>query len=674
MAVSPSVLLAAIVAAPDEVAYARLLRDGARELLCDPAGVAAFAAAAARVDDDPVTGAAAALLSSTLDEARMAAENDAPEGERLIRAVTETFAKMAAASPFEPARRLRLAGVYARAGLVPPPFAVLTREAMPPGQVGELPDIEALLGPILREVGDAPLQAHGALGELFAGMPSELAALLVSMTVARPGATEARLGLYWLLDPRPEIRLAAATAMLSRAEAGTLTAEIGAPLPTLRKWLPDDGARAAIDATIRRWMRAGAPPPETLAVTIHRAAASLPDGAGAQSLVAAVQRGGERGVVMAMLKQGHGVKDAFIIPCASASEQRRVLARVFDEIETYDISADVLVGLLARGLGEGKALELLPAPGMVDLAEFWAREALVPVAGDTEAILAHIGAGDALDGLPAARRAALTRASIDWIDLFEQSDSWFEDTGGLRAAISRARTETGRETAAWKHLETRRAWWARHFAVSAATLRGVSDPSPWLSFAAVARVLLDGSPLKQLPIMADIAALTLQAFEDRRGGVSDASRNVDPSPLAHTGITETCLQGYLAALAIAPLAPSAQAWIGPLLGGIEVAGEGSIERLLDFVMRTANQINDDAADPGIVAGWFAALDAAGLREWAAGFDELVSATRRCWPAKSLNADDRRVLRDIALVASGSDGGALRAVLPAWIVRRHAARR
>lgn len=174
--------------------------------------------------------------------------------------------------------------------------------------------------------------------------------------------------------------------------------------------------------------------------------------------------------------------------------------------------------------------------------------------------------------------------------------------------------------------------------------------------------------------MADIAALTLQAFEDRRGGASDASRNVDSSPLAHTGITETCLQGYLAALAISPLAPSAQAWIGPLLGGIEVAGKGSIERLLDFVMRTANQINDDAADPGIVAGWFAALDATGLREWAAGFDKLVSATRRSWPAKSLNADDRRVLRDIALVASGSDGGALRAVLPAWIVRRHAARR
>jgi hypothetical protein len=675
MTVALTALLTAIADAVDDRAYASLLQEGAAALLSDPAGVAQLAVAAACADHDSMGAAAAALLSHALDEARMATENAAPEGGRLISAVAEALAERDAVSSFAPEQRLRLAAIYARAGLAPPPFAVLAPETMPADAVGEMPDVGALLDPILREIGDAPLQVHSALGELFAGMPPGPAAMLVSMTIARPGAMEARLGLYWLLDAQPGIRLAAAGALLTRLEGGTLTAEVGALLPTLRKWLPDDAARAAVDAAIRRRMRDGARQVESATVIIHRAAASLPDGAGAQSLIAAVQQGGRRGVAMAMLKQGHGVKDAFVIPCSSASDQKRMLARILDEIETFDVSPTLLAELLARGLGEGQTLGRLPAPGMVDLAEIWGPDALAPIAGDAAAILASIGAEQALQDLPPALRAALVQVSADWMDRFDQGDSWFEDTGVLRAALARARTEKGRETAVWKHLEGRRDWWTRQFAVSAATLQSASDPKLWMSFAAVAQALLQGSPLRRVPIMADIVDLTLEAYEARE----DGDRPREPwkegtSPLAQTGISEAYLHGYLTALAIAPLAPSAQAWIGPLLSGIEVAGEGSIDRLLEFVMVTANRSNDEAADPRIVAGWLAALDADGLREWAAGFDDLVAATPRSWPAKSLNADDKRILRDIGLVAKGSDGGALRAVLPAWTARRHASRR
>ncbi|PZQ48773.1 MAG: hypothetical protein DI556_13220 [Rhodovulum sulfidophilum] len=671
-----STLIAAIADTTDEGAYARLVRDGGLALLADAAAVADVADAVACPEDDAATRAAMALLSQALDEARMALENDAPEGEALITAVAEVLAARDAARPFTPAARLRLAQVYARAGLVPPPFAILASETMAGSEVArEMPDLGALLEPILKEVGDAPLQVHAALDELFAGIPSELAAMLVSMTIARPGALEPRLGLYWLLDPRPEVRLAAAVALLTRAEVGTLAPDLAALLPALRKLLPDDPARAALDAAIRRRMCDGGPRAEVPAVTIHRAAASLPDGAGAQSLVAAIQRGGRRGVAMAMLKQGHGVKDAFVIPCNSASEQRRVLARVLNEIETFDLPPVALAEALARGLGEGLALDLLPAPGLVDLAEIWGPDALAPAAGDTGAILAAIGGSDALEALPAARRAALVKESIDWMDCFGQIDSWFEDTAALRAAIARARTDKGRETAVWAHLETRRDWWARHFAVSAAVLRSAPEPTPWLSFAAVAQALLDERSLRRIPIMVDIVDQTLEAFEARNSGAPSREAGAPIGTLlAGAGIGEAYLRGYLAALSIAPLAPSPGAWLGPLLGGIEFPGEGVLDRLLEYVMQDANRVDDEAGDPANVARWLAPLGADGLRDWVAGFDALVAATRRCWPTKSLNADDKRVLRDVALVAKGSDGGALRAVLPAWVARRHASRR
>ncbi|MCQ0090650.1 UPF0149 family protein [Roseovarius sp. M141] len=675
-------LIDAIAAAPDDAAQARLLRDGARDLMAGPAAIPDIATVALESTDDAETQAAAALLSSALDEARMARENDAPEGAALIDTLDEALTARDAARPFAPALRLRLAQIYARAGLAPPEFAMLTADVMDGDEAGseEMPDLGALIDPILQEIGDDPLQVHAALVELLAGLPPELAAMLVSMTVARPGAVEARLGLYWLLDAQPDLRLAAATALVSRAEAGTLTPEIGALLPTLRKWLPEDAARAALDGVIRRQMQHGASRTAGRGPTIHRAAISLPDGAGAQSLIAAVQIGSRRAVAMAMLKQGHGVKDAFVIPCTSATEQKQMLARILDEMETFEDAPDMLAAMLARGLGEGLELGLMPAPGMVDLAEILGPDALTPAAGDTEAILDAIGAAEALESLPAPRRTALVKASADWMGHFEQADSWFEDTGALRDAIGRARTDKGRETAVWKHLAGRRAWWARQFAVSAAVLKSAAgvDQALWLSFAAVAQALVDGRSLKRIPIMADIMAMTLDAAAARDGDILPISRSGAPDDigalLAEAGMSAAYLQGYLTALAIAPLQPSPQDWLGALLGGIEFPGEGVIDHLMGFLMMQANQTDDDAADPEIVARNLTALDEDGLKDWAAGFDNLVMATRGSWPAKLLGADDKRILRDLKKIATGAEGDTLRNVLPSWVPRRHELRR
>ena len=693
MASDPSAILSAIAAAPDRETQSRILHDGARALLVDPAGVDLLALRAAAAGDDDAWEAAAALMSRALDEARMARENGAPEGAALIDAVGAALSGHDAATPFAPGLRLRLAQIYARAGLPPPSFAQLTAESM--GALGadhamldDMPDIAGMLDTVIREVGDEPLQVHAALGELFAGVPPELAAILTATAIARPGEMEARLGLYWLLDPMPAIRLAASTALLQRAEGGALPPGIGALLPTVRKWLPDDPARDALDAAIRRLMRDGAARAVAAAPPIHRAAASLPDGAGAQSLIAAVQAGGRRGVAMLMLKQGHGVKDAFIIPCASATEQKKMVGRVLGEIETFDIAPGYIAEALAVSLGDGLALGAPPAPGLVGMIAFWGGDALSPAPSATEDILAAIGAPEELECLSKAKRTALIDASADWVERFEQSDAWFEDTGPLRAAISRARTDKGQETAVWRHLETRRLWWARQFAVSAATLKAQikPDPSLWLSFAAVAQALLDQRPLKRIPIMVEIMEMTLEAFDARDGGAASPAVDAAPSAprpeaqgeigqlLAQAGISESYLQGYLTALAISPLAPSAEAWLGPLLGGIEVSGEGTLNRLLELVMMRANRINDDAADRATVSGWIAALDAKAFREWAEGFNDLVTAAKPAWPAKALAADDKRVLKDIASVSEAGDAAALRTVLPAWVARRHALRR
>jgi hypothetical protein len=666
--------LAALAAARNDAVWARLVREGGLALLAHPDAVHTVATAALSTERDTAREAQA-LLSAALDEARMAVENDVPEGTTLIDALAATLTKLDAAQPFPPDQRLSLARVYAAAGLVPPPFATLTADSMPDDTDVEVPDLDALLGPILDELGDTPAQAHGTLSELLAGLPDDPAAALVAMVVARSGASEARLGLYWLLDPRPDLRLAAATALLSRAGAGTLPSDLAALLPTIRKWLPEDHARAAVDGTVRRQMRDASTRPTSKFVTIHRAAASLPDGAGAQSLIAAVQIGSRRGVAMVMLKQGHGVKDAFILPCASATEQKRLLSRVLDEIETHDLPPEALSAALARGLGEGLALGRLPASGMVDMAELLGPEALLPKAAEASDILAAIGAPEALAVLSQARLRALVQDSADWAERFEQLDSWFEDSGPLREAIGRARTETGQEIAVWKHLETRRDWWARVLASSAAVLHAAGD-NVWLSFAAVAKALIDGRSLKRLPVMEEIVALTLEAWEAREdagsgahGGTAD---EVDDM-LAQAGISGAYLHGYLVALAVSPRAPSPEVWLGTLLGGIEFPGEGAVDRVMGVIVPRANRVDEEAGDPEAMAQILGALGGDDMADWAAGFAALVSSARRSWPAKALSADDKWLLRALSKVANGADDPGLHDLLPSWIARRHALR-
>jgi hypothetical protein len=665
MTYAPHPLLTALAQARDDETFARLLRDGGRALLHEPAAIGLIALEALGKKGD-VAHAAARLLATTLDEARMAVENELPEGPALLTAMAAAVAAHEAASPLSAPDRLALARAYASAGLVPPPFARLTAHSVTDHLPDDaaMPDLGEILDPVLRDAGDSPSQAHAALTELLAGLPPELAAMLVSMTVDRPGAAEARLGLYWLLDPQTDIRLAAATALLSRAG---LPPDLAALLPTLRKWMPDDPARAAVDAVIRRQMRAGAQP-SAPAVKVHRAAASLPDGVGAQSLIAAVQIGSRRAVAMAMLKQGHGVKDAFLIPCASATEQKTLLARILDEIDSIDLPPAALAAILARGLGEGLALGRPPAPGMVDMAEVWGAEALSPQPFGTADVLAALGptSGPAHD-------SALIAASATWADRFQHLDSWFEDTGPLREALARARTDAGREAAAWKHLATRREAWARTIAASAAVLQAGQDPI-WPSFAAVARVLIGDRPLKRIPILHDIVAMTLEAWAAGEGAAPEEAPDGGETLLAEAGLGDAFLDGYLTALCIAPVAPEPEVWLGTLLGGIEFPGDGSINRVLAAISAHVDQIEEAAPDPVAIAAHLSPLGPDGLQDWCTGFHALVTAAPRSWPARSLGPDDKRLLRTLSQVAEGHPDPSLASVLPAWIAQRHARRK
>ncbi len=77
-------------------------------------------------------------------------------------------------------------------------------------------------------------------------------------------------------------------------------------------------------------------------------------------------------------------------------------------------------------------------------------------------------------------------------------------------------TPRSREAALWRHLETRREWWAGLIVKTAAMLKASADETEdaWKPFAATARALIKGRPLRKIPIMASIVVESLESSDD----------------------------------------------------------------------------------------------------------------------------------------------------------------
>ncbi len=130
----------------------------------------------------------------------------------------------------------------------------------------------------------------------------------------------------------------------------------------------------------------------------------------------------------------------------------------------------------------------------------------------------------------------------------------------------------------------------------------------------------------------------------------------------------------MTAYVIAPVAPPPEVWLGSLLGGIQFPGDGAINRIMAAISNRIEAIDDAAPDPSNIAARLVALTTDDWYDWCSGFHALVTAAPRAWPARSLAADDKRILRALADAAEGDPDPGLSSVLPAWIAGRHARRK
>ncbi|MDT8858239.1 UPF0149 family protein [Paracoccaceae bacterium Fryx2] len=640
----------------------------------------------------------AELLGSVLDAARMAQENRKKRGKAFLMAVTDAVELAAGQGRLTSFHRLVLARAWTQNGLKAPEALELTTDDIDAANsaiaLEDRIEADAILDNLFRNLiersdGDA-LVLHAALTETFPAMPVEMRTQVIAWSVERPEPVHTRLACFWLLDPAAEIRLAAAKALADRASTGGLSSDVTGKMVMLRSWMPDDDARAAVDQALKAAMRSGTASGTPFKPwTIHSVMATLPDGGGAQSIMIALQSGGSRKIAMLLLKQEHGIKDAYLLPCNSATEQKALIQRITQETGAVKVSITWLERSLHIALADGASAGLPPAPGLIEVAELCGFEKLRPEAVTTDGLISALPEAERIRRMSAQARGKLINASEEWWDHHKIIQSWFEESDHAHDMLEGQLSQRALDAALWRWLETRRDFWARLVA-RAADVLSASDHPDAASFTATAIALLEGRNLKKIRIMADVHDQTIKAwvFDDpnvthsatRDEGVEQANAQ-KPLPeqrgeltrlVKNSALTVDWIDGFLMSITIAPKLIAPNKWL-PEISGSVIANLGleGMQRFAYLIMLHANACVAQAGMPAEFTRSMGMRSKMAMRDWATGFSYAYGQFSSSWPTKKTTTDDRAMINQVSdAMATGISAPELK-LLSQWIAARHA---
>lgn len=388
------------------------------------------------------------------------------------------------------------------------------------GQAGAPPaeiDIMRSLEEIVEAGGGDAFRIAGHLFDAVTMMPPDFAnAAVVLISTAPLPALRDVLPLV-LLSPEAACRRAAAAALERMAGEKRLTATGLRRLITLRAWLPE-AERSVVDQAVRRARLAGIDCAPWPAGQVRTLQATIIDGSGCQSLLAVAKDGSRHLFAGILIKQDFGVRDVMADRGLARREVEGMLADVGVRVLARPVSRSYLDTAVANALATAGEAGRVPPLALLEVAEIlgaadWRAHRL-----DAQAELARL-----ISALPAPQRtpegaAASLRQSAGWTDQAELAGSWFEDDETARDLCLRHRRSPKKAIAALLDtvLDARRPVWAERLvwmALWAEAGAGGNGLPHWYDYALVAQALYDQRPLSEIPLMTEIARLTVTRAE-----------------------------------------------------------------------------------------------------------------------------------------------------------------
>jgi hypothetical protein len=454
------------------------------------------------------------MLGQTLEQLRQRSEAGNGQATLAMENVRKAIAQQMRIGKLVPTAAMALVSAFSRAGIE---VGEEIRSAMDHAMIQTgasqqnlpTPDVAEMLKDLVKACDGDPFLIQSQFAELTAALPPGLQLSLLEGLVIADDMCLREAAIGWLLA-EPAIATPMASMIEAAAVRGLVSATSVTNLMLIRNWVPED-RRRKIDAIIRAAGAVRSVPEKRPAVQVRELLISERDGAGAQSIFASIKEGRKNALVSILIKQGHGVRDAWVARSLSRAEIEDMLDHIASEMSVHETTAEdsalILSGALADGpAGSTPPFGLVQAVTLIGLPDVAPRSVSV---SDLVASMLADADGAATDA-KAVEKAL--RGSGRWLATNPQLDSWFENGDDVAAAIKGKRKIEDRLAAIIeKVLEPKRTYWAGVVAWSAfAQCCDGHDPD-WIEMALVAREMASERPLTEIPLARFIAVQTVEA-------------------------------------------------------------------------------------------------------------------------------------------------------------------
>ena len=386
-------------------------------------------------------------------------------------------------------------------------------QAAPPDTQGFAEnDIVSPLLEVIEQAGQNPFDVYEYVNSLLAGFPPEACVRLLIELIAGKKAVIDQAVAGFVLHPDAALAQSVAEGLAASATQTPVESSLIERLVRMRPWLPQT-RQAHLDATIRAMRLNALPPVKTELPKVIKCYVSVCDGSGTRSLFITQRVGAHYQTASVMMKFA-GVADAMILPELSKSGMDDMVRQMKSSMPVMETDLAGITRMLGLAIADNFASGNLPPFKLVEVVESLG---LGPIHPDRASLMEIITG--LLADLPAEQTnpTAAARAHVEILDS-EIKYQWFEAGEVLEDLLYPVKGSKRRIAKLMKaYLPERRLFWARQCAISALAMRGDEKTrhSPWKQLALVGRDIASDLPLDQIPLMKQVAEISVRAFESR---------------------------------------------------------------------------------------------------------------------------------------------------------------
>ena len=373
-------------------------------------------------------------------------------------------------------------------------------------------DILAPLREVMGQAEEDPFEAYEFIRSMLATFPAEYGLVLLNELIfsQNNSLNNALIGFFLHEDVSFAQSVATGLAQTSTQSAcQSLTIE---RLVRMRPWLPDE-RQEQLDNLIKAMRKNALPPAQTTQPKTIKCFASMCDGAGVSTIMV-TQRVGKSYQMCSVMIKATGVTEVLVFRDLPKSQMDIFVRKLKSSMPTSETDVAQISRLIALAIADNLRSKTLPPFRLVEVCECLELGSVRPDHTSPSDIFLEL-----LSELPPAEtnEEAIKIAHVAILDA-ELTDNWFEAGENVENLLYPIRGRQRRvEKLLKSFLPERRSFWARQCALSALALRGnkkarVSD-SLWKLLVLVGRDIAAEVPLDKIPLMKQIAEMTVQAFE-----------------------------------------------------------------------------------------------------------------------------------------------------------------